>query len=785
EPSFELSEVSEITVEDAPPHPEPTTEAAAAMASTPEPEIDLSALEDELLSEPAEPSPLEAEMEPAEIVPAEIVPAEIVPEAIESDAFEPEAVVPEAEPAQASPREDSVVLQEEALEKEEPAGIIAAPEPYPVRHAAPGQQFGHYTLLEKIAVGGMAEVWKARMEGVAGFQKTVAIKKILPDLTENREFERMFVDEAKLAAELNHPNITHIYDLGNIHGEYYIAMEYVEGRNLRSILNMASRKGMPIPHELALLIASRLASALDYAHRKRDNEDRSLGLVHRDVSPQNVLISYEGDIKLCDFGIAKAVSKLSRTEIGALKGKLQYMSPEQAWGKNVDSRSDIFSLGALLFEMLTGLRLFSGENEITILEAVRDGRVRKPGDFDPAIPPSVDELVAKALAKDPEDRYQTADRMRDEIEASLETLTLRPSNAELAAYLRQLIAAPDAAESSDAGPTRRKERVARFPFPGEEGPGSAEFLDPLSEPEPATGSGSVSRTGAGAGTGTSRAGTGTGSPPPGTKTGTGTGVSRTGTGMGPLVDAVPPLQGIPKEPRRRGRGLLLLLLLAVVLAAAVGYFVLRRPSAGDSAPEESPVAPHASPAVPEDLPETPEENGTEPPPQAGQEGGEAAPEGAAASTAGASGSTAELLERERKRIQKELEDQLARQEAELRKAYETEKKRLESQIQDITPSPGEIAQPGPGVQPPVLVSIEKPKYPAGALQKQDGNEILLSVLVNEAGRVEEVRPGRGSDPEGELVKAAVEAAKTAIFKPATKEGARVKMWTTLKISFPQ
>ncbi len=604
-------------------------------------------------------------------------------------------------------------------------------------HAAPGQRFGHYTLLERIAIGGMAELWKARMEGVAGFQKTVAIKKILPQLTENREFERMFVDEAKLAAELNHPNITHIYDLGNVQDDYYIAMEYVEGKNLRSILNMASRKGIPVPHELALLIASRLASALDYAHRKRDEEDRSLGIVHRDVSPQNVLISYEGDIKLCDFGIAKAVTKLSKTETGALKGKLQYMSPEQAWGRAVDHRSDIFSLGSLLFEMLTGLRLFGGETEISVLEAVRECRVRTPGEFDPSTPPSVDALVAKALAKEPGDRFPSAGRMRDEIESSLETLTLRPSNAELASYLRQLVSAPDAAETSDAGPTRRKERVARFPFPGEEEPGSAVFLDPLS------GSEASGETG------------------------------EEGGDSDVVVAAVAPLEETPEEPRRRGKTFFLILLLAALLVA-FAVFYLKRPKSA-STPAARPPAASPGPAG-----ET-----TVQKPAAGPNGiGEGSDSEAPAAAKGEVGTT-ELLDREREKIQQALADQLAQQEKELRRAYEARQKNLESRIEEIAPDPSEIAEPGPGVKAPVLVSIEKPKYPAGALQDPASKDILLSVLVDKTGKVEQVRPVRGADSEGELSKAAAEAAKTAVFEPATKEGQETKMWTTLKISFPQ
>ncbi len=302
-----------------------------------------------------------------------------------------------------------------------------------------GERFGQYTLLDKIAAGGMAEVWKARMRGVEGFQKTVAIKKILPHMTDNSEFVTMFIDEAKLAAQLSHPNIVHIYDLGKIGRDYYIAMEYVEGKDLRSLMNAGRRKGVRLPMGLALFIAARLSSALDYAHRKRDFEDREMGLVHRDVSPQNVLLSQEGDVKLCDFGIAKAVSKAGQTQMGALKGKLQYMSPEQAWGRAVDARSDLFSLGAVLFEMLTGEKLFTGDTEISVLEAVRGGQVRSARQIDPSIPVAVDEVLARALAYEPQSRFGSASEMKQRIEAVLHTLGQSPGPTDLAAYVQRVL----------------------------------------------------------------------------------------------------------------------------------------------------------------------------------------------------------------------------------------------------------------------------------------------------------------------------------------------------------
>src|SRR5258708_7292373 len=233
----------------------------------------------------------------------------------------------------------------------------ATPAPGEEEEPAEGLRFGQYVLLEKIATGGMAEVWKARMKGVEGFQKIVAIKKILPHLSDNQDFIGMFIDEAKLAAQLNHNNIIHIYDLGKIQSSYYIAMEYIDGHDLKTILKRGEERDTAMTVETALFVASKIAAALDYAHRKHDFEGKEMGLVHRDVSPQNVLISQEGDIKLCDFGIAKAASKASHTQAGALKGKLQYMSPEQAWGRSIDKRSDIFALATVLMsERLSMLR---------------------------------------------------------------------------------------------------------------------------------------------------------------------------------------------------------------------------------------------------------------------------------------------------------------------------------------------------------------------------------------------------------------------------------------------
>jgi len=280
--------------------------------------------------------------------------------------------------------------------------------------------FGPYRLIDRIAVGGMAEVFKAKRSGVEGFEKIVALKRILPHLSENKEFLDMFVDEAKMVAGLTHPNIVQIFDLGRIESSYYIAMEYVHGRDLRTTIRRARDKGLRMPLDLSLRVVSHVCSALEYAHRKKDTRGRPMEIVHRDVSPQNILITFEGNLKLADFGIAKAATKASTTDRGALRGKLLYMSPEQAWGRPIDRRSDIFSLGIVLYEMVTERKPFVGSgSEMTILEMVRKCVVTPPREINPRVPEVLDRVVMKALARNPDERYQDAGQMQRGIEKIL------------------------------------------------------------------------------------------------------------------------------------------------------------------------------------------------------------------------------------------------------------------------------------------------------------------------------------------------------------------------------
>jgi tRNA A-37 threonylcarbamoyl transferase component Bud32 len=243
---------------------------------------------------------------------------------------------------------DLAMVVEEALTggPTPPPTLLEPPPPSPVRV---GGSYGPYKLLSKLAVGGMAEVFRAKRAGVEGFEKVVAVKRILPHLSDNKEFVDMFIDEAKMVAGLTHPNIVQIFDLGKIDKSYYIAMEYVHGRDLRTILRRAKEKGLRLPLDLSVFIVAQVCSSLEFAHRKKDEQARPMMIVHRDVSPQNILISFEGDVKLTDFGIAKAATKATSTDVGALRGKLLYMSPEQAWGKAMDRRSDLFSLGIVFY----------------------------------------------------------------------------------------------------------------------------------------------------------------------------------------------------------------------------------------------------------------------------------------------------------------------------------------------------------------------------------------------------------------------------------------------------
>lgn len=341
--------------------------------------------------------------------------------------------------------------------------------------------FGRYQLLKKIASGGMGQVLLA-MKGENDFEKLVVIKRILPHLVEDEEFFAMFRDEAKITMRLDHPNIARINEFGVEEGVHFIEMEYVAGDDLRRLEKRAGSAKKHIPIGVIIRIIADAAAGLDFAHKARDSKGVGLYLVHRDVSPQNILVGFDGSVKLIDFGVAKAAGRAQHTSTGILKGKFPYMSPEQANGKDLDLRSDIFALGIILWEQLTGRRLFKGDSDLVTQRLVRTCQVPLPSSINPSVPAGLDSIVLKALAKRPNDRYQEAAEFRNALEAFALNNAISTSSGQLSAFMHELYAERIARESNprffteDSGltdldvgglsanatsPSRRKESVAK------------------------------------------------------------------------------------------------------------------------------------------------------------------------------------------------------------------------------------------------------------------------------------------------------------------------------------
>lgn len=298
---------------------------------------------------------------------------------------------------------------------------------------------GRYELVELLARGGMGELWRGRLPGAAGWEKDVAVKTILPHLVDDEAFVNRFVDEARIAVTLSHGNIVPVFDMGEDDGRYFIAMEYVRGADLRRLLRTLRGNGERVPDAFALYIAAEIARGLDYAHSREDDAGEPLHIVHRDVSPSNILISREGDVKLADFGIASARSRLTRTMTGELKGKLAYMSPEQASGQSVDPRSDLYALGAVLFEMLAGRRAFDGASDMELLAQVQHGDRPGLGALRPDLDDDIVAVVERALAMDPDERYPTAEALQVELQRLLYRETGPITQRQLSEWARRVV----------------------------------------------------------------------------------------------------------------------------------------------------------------------------------------------------------------------------------------------------------------------------------------------------------------------------------------------------------
>lgn len=299
------------------------------------------------------------------------------------------------------------------------------------------QQFGRYYLTQKIAMGGMAEIFRAKAVGAEGFEKVVVIKRILPHFCEDEGFVTMFKDEARVAAHLNHANVVQIFDFDEVEGLFYIAMEYVEGRDLKRVLDVGAKLSKPLSIAQAVYVMMEASQGLHYAHT-RVVDGNPLNIIHRDVSPHNIMISFNGEVKIMDFGIAKAASRSTKTRVGTVKGKCAYMSPEQARGKPLDARSDLFALGVCLWEMLTGKRLFVGESDFETLNNVLKAEVPPASELNPEVPKELDAIVLKSLARDREERQADVGQFVSELRRWFYSSVPDPEAASIKTYMHEL-----------------------------------------------------------------------------------------------------------------------------------------------------------------------------------------------------------------------------------------------------------------------------------------------------------------------------------------------------------
>ncbi|MFE8596957.1 serine/threonine protein kinase [Archangium violaceum] len=349
------------------------------------------------------------------------------------------------------------------------------------------QLFGKYQLLKKLATGGMAEVWLARQKGIEGFAKNVVVKRILPHLAEDQEFVGMFGNEARIAARFNHPNIAQVYEFGEANGTYFIAMEFIHGEDLGRVMRKAYNAGGWIARPLAIRIVASACEGLYYAHTRTDDNGKPLKVVHRDISPQNILISFDGSVKLVDFGIAKAADQATATKSGAIKGKFAYMAPEQAAGKPLDHRADIFAIGLVLYELLTGTRPLKRESELGTLQAAMECNILPPSQV-ADVPPELDEVVMRALAKAADDRYRDARQLQLALEEFLVGQRWVAGSVQISELMETLFADRLDEEKRSGNPEPRSdESMSAMPVPPEPPPEEPPPPRSNSRMEPRTG----------------------------------------------------------------------------------------------------------------------------------------------------------------------------------------------------------------------------------------------------------------------------------------------------------
>jgi serine/threonine-protein kinase len=326
---------------------------------------------------------------------------------------------------------------------------------------------GRYKIVRKVADGGMAEIFLATQTGREGFQKPVILKRIHSTIYADPQFRNMFIDEAHISMGLSHSNIVQILDLGVGNGRYFLVMEVVDGWDLGRLIHRAAQAGTPLPRDLGLYVAAEVCRALAYAHGKTDANGQLLGIVHRDVSPQNILVSEQGEVKLTDFGIAKAMGKREQTGTGVVKGKVAFMSPEQALGKAIDARSDLFAVGVVLYQLMTGVRPFEAPTDLETLLRVQRADFRPPHAAAPDLPPHVSSIILRAMQLDPDLRYQSAEEMLTDIEQVLRTVFRPVGQTELKRWLGGLGARDGLLPMAKAGVTGQTPAHGRVPGTGE------------------------------------------------------------------------------------------------------------------------------------------------------------------------------------------------------------------------------------------------------------------------------------------------------------------------------
>ncbi|HEX4459801.1 MAG TPA: serine/threonine-protein kinase [Polyangia bacterium] len=311
------------------------------------------------------------------------------------------------------------------------------------------ERLGRYRVVRPLARGGMAELFLARSSGIQGFEKLVVVKRVLPELARDADYVGMFLDEARLAARMHHSNLVQVYDIGEADGLPFYAMEYLDGHDVREIIRALQARREKLPIEHALLITIGVAAALHYAHEMKDEEGRTLGIVHRDVSPQNVAVTFDGGVKLFDFGVAKAKRRSTETRHGTLKGKIQYMSPEQCRGDEVDRRSDVFSVAILMWELMTGRRLYGGNSDFGVMKSIAESDAPKPSLVWPECPPELEEIVMRGLRREKQGRFATMEELQLALEAYARESRLAVSGVGMGKHLRKLFA-PIVAKVADS-----------------------------------------------------------------------------------------------------------------------------------------------------------------------------------------------------------------------------------------------------------------------------------------------------------------------------------------------